>query len=78
MKAKRILFWAVTIVATPWYLAWIILMSIWQIGPGLVAVFELAHFRFECWAHDVQRGDLLNCPWKRSYKEAFIHGYQGL
>ncbi len=77
MKTKRALWWLAVVVTTPPYLVYVLIISIWQLLPAVMGVFELAMFRFECWSADVKRGDLYNCPWERTYKQAFIEAYQG-
>ena len=78
MKAKRAL-WIVTMIpCTAIITAYSLFMSIFQILPGLIAVLELAMFRFECWSADVKRGDLYNCPFMcRTYRGEFMKAYEG-
>lgn len=75
MKLKRILFFATTPIAAAAVIVIGLVMGFFALFAGVGEMIDLAYSRFECWSADIEPGFLINCPWKTSYKEAFLRAF---
>ncbi len=77
MKRPRLILWYVTLVPLGVVFA---VMMVLETGLSLLraafAVFEVIAFRFELWAKYNERGQLFNCPWKKTLKQVFVENLE--